>query len=49
MHTTRFGIIFFNQAQMNLAKFGYPVQTLWFYCSQNLEFFGFPIFDFERT
>jgi hypothetical protein len=25
MHTTRFGIIFFNQAQMNLAEFGYPV------------------------
>jgi hypothetical protein len=31
---------------VTLADFGYAVSTLWFYCSQNFEIFGFPIFWF---
>jgi hypothetical protein len=29
-----------------LADFGYPVYTLWLYCSQNFKLFGFLIFRF---
>jgi hypothetical protein len=29
---------------VTLADFGYPVQALWFYCSQNNKLIGFPIF-----
>jgi hypothetical protein len=35
-----------SQAEMNIAEFGYPFQTGWFYCSQNFELIGFPIFQF---
>jgi hypothetical protein len=29
-----------------IINFGYPVYPLWFYRSQNLKLFGFPIFQF---
>jgi len=28
---------------MIFDDFGYPVCALWFYCSQNIKLFGFPI------
>ena len=36
----------FPQAQVILADFGYPVQTLWLYYSQTLELFSFLIFRY---
>ena len=32
---------------VTLADFGYPIQALWFYCSQN--YLAFKSFDFQRT
>ena len=38
--------VLLTQGQVTLVYFGYPVQALWFYCSQNFKLFGFPIFLF---
>jgi len=37
------------QACVTLADLDYSVYALWFYCTQNIKLFGFPIFQFERT
>ena len=34
------------QALVTLADFGYHVQALWYYCSQNFKLFDFSIFRF---
>ena len=41
--------VLLHQAQVILVDVGYSVYTLWFYYSQNIKLFGFPIFRFERT
>jgi len=32
------------QTKVTSGDFGYHVYALWFYCSQNFEWFGFPFF-----
>jgi hypothetical protein len=34
------------RALVTLTDCGYPVKTLWLYCSQNFKLFGFPTFWF---